>query len=59
VGGSIVVQKVRENNCTNGFNAETEAYENLMNGRMGDMNQTSRVSRTGVYRADSPCAVWR
>jgi hypothetical protein len=54
-----VVQKVRENNCTNGFNAETEAYENLMNGRMGDMNQTSRVSRTGVYRADSPCAPWR
>jgi len=59
VGGSIVVQKVRENNCAYGFNAETEAYENLMNGRMGDMNQTSRVSRTGVYRADSPCAPWR
>jgi hypothetical protein len=59
VEGSIVVQKVRENNCADEFNAETVAYENLMNVGMGDMNPTSRASRIGVSRADSPCTPWR
>ncbi len=42
--GSIVVQKVRENNGAYGFNAETEAYEDLMNAGIIDPTKVTRIA---------------
>ncbi len=42
--GSIVVQKVRENNGAYGFNAETEVYEDLMNAGIIDPTKVARIA---------------
>ncbi|MGH7429461.1 MAG: chaperonin GroEL [Candidatus Methylomirabilaceae bacterium] len=42
--GSIVVQKVREHNGAYGFNAETEAYEDLMNAGIIDPTKVTRIA---------------
>jgi chaperonin GroEL len=42
--GSIVVQKVRENNGAYGFNAETESYEDLMNAGIIDPTKVTRIA---------------
>ena len=42
--GSIVVQKVRENNGAYGFNAETETYEDLMTAGIIDPTKVTRIA---------------
>ena len=42
--GSIVVQKVRENNGAYGFNAETESYEDLMTSGIIDPTKVTRIA---------------
>ncbi len=42
--GSIVVQKVRENNGAYGFNAETESYEDLMTAGIIDPTKVTRIA---------------
>jgi len=44
VEGSIVVQKVRENNGPYGFNAETESYEDLMASGIIDPTKVTRIA---------------
>jgi chaperonin GroEL len=44
VEGSIVVQKVRENNGAYGFNAETETYEDLMTAGIIDPTKVTRIA---------------
>ena len=44
VEGSIVVQKVRENNGAYGFNAETESYEDLMASGIIDPTKVTRIA---------------
>jgi chaperonin GroEL len=44
VEGSIVVQKVRENDGAYGFNAETEAYEDLMTAGIIDPTKVARIA---------------
>ena len=44
VEGSIVVQKVRENNGAYGFNAETESYEDLMASGIIDPTKVARIA---------------
>ncbi len=44
VEGSIVVQKVRENNGAYGFNAETESYEDLMTAGIIDPTKVARIA---------------
>ncbi|MDE2180647.1 MAG: chaperonin GroEL [candidate division NC10 bacterium] len=44
VEGSIVVQKVRENNGSYGFNAETETYEDLMAAGIIDPTKVARIA---------------
>ncbi|MDE2059306.1 MAG: chaperonin GroEL [candidate division NC10 bacterium] len=44
VEGSIVVQKVRENNGSYGFNAETETYEDLMVAGIIDPTKVARIA---------------
>jgi chaperonin GroEL len=44
VEGSIVVQKVRENNGAYGFNAETETYEDLMAAGIIDPTKVARIA---------------
>lgn len=50
VEGSIVVQKVRENNGAYGFNAETETYEDMMTAGIID---PTKVVRTALQNASS------
>ncbi|MBZ0160493.1 chaperonin GroEL [Candidatus Methylomirabilis sp.] len=44
VEGSIVVQKVRENNGSYGFNAETETYEDMMTAGIIDPTKVARIA---------------
>ena len=44
VEGSIVVQKVRENEGAYGFNAETERYEDLMTAGIIDPTKVARIA---------------
>ena len=44
VEGSIVVQKVKENEGTFGFNAETENYEDLMKAGVIDPTKVTRIA---------------
>ncbi len=44
VEGSIVVQKVRENNGSYGFNAETETYEDMMGAGIIDPTKVARIA---------------
>ncbi|MBI2882770.1 MAG: chaperonin GroEL, partial [Candidatus Methylomirabilis oxyfera] len=44
VEGSIVVQKVRENNGSYGFNAETETYEDMMAAGIIDPTKVARIA---------------
>ena len=44
VEGSIVVQKVRENDGAYGFNAETEKYEDLMTAGIIDPTKVTRIA---------------
>ncbi|MDD5560438.1 chaperonin GroEL [Candidatus Methylomirabilis sp.] len=44
IEGSIVVQKVRENNGSYGFNAETETYEDLMTAGIIDPTKVARIA---------------
>jgi chaperonin GroEL len=44
VEGSIVVQKVRENNGAYGFNAETETYEDLIAAGIIDPTKVTRIA---------------
>ncbi|MDE2484985.1 MAG: chaperonin GroEL, partial [candidate division NC10 bacterium] len=50
IEGSIVVQKVRENNGSYGFNAETETYEDLM---MAGIIDPTKVARIALQNASS------
>jgi chaperonin GroEL len=50
VEGSIVVQKVRESSGAFGFNAETEAYEDLMAAGIID---PTKVTRSALQNASS------
>ncbi|HWQ70596.1 MAG TPA: TCP-1/cpn60 chaperonin family protein, partial [Patescibacteria group bacterium] len=44
VEGSIVVQKVRENNGSYGFNAETETYEDMLAAGIIDPTKVARIA---------------
>ncbi|CBE69529.1 MAG: chaperonin GroEL [Candidatus Methylomirabilis oxygeniifera] len=44
VEGSIVVQKVRENNGSYGFNAETETYEDMLVAGIIDPTKVARIA---------------
>jgi chaperonin GroEL len=44
VEGSIVVQKVRENNGSYGFNAEMETYEDMMGAGIIDPTKVARIA---------------
>lgn len=44
VEGSIVVQKVRENNGAYGFNAETEVYEDMLAAGIIDPTKVARIA---------------
>jgi chaperonin GroEL len=44
VEGSIVVQKVRDNNGSYGFNAETETYEDMMAAGIIDPTKVARIA---------------
>jgi chaperonin GroEL len=48
--GSIVVQRVREMNCDEGFNAQTERYENLVAAGVID---PTKVVRSALQNAAS------
>ena len=50
VEGSIVVQKVRENNGSYGFNAETETYEDMM---LAGIIDPTKVARIALQNASS------